>query len=571
MAPVTTEERLEQPGGRLLGDAWSILLNLVIPKRSARLGWIPFVARRGDELIVLLAARDAPQTKYLTQPKGAAIGPVSRLYTRKLLADGSVTALVDQAWVLRLTRWLKLDFTGLASLLAAKPAQRQHRLTRVIPDYRKRLSLLRDDPALIDFLVDESCPSIVPFDEPARLPSGLPATPRQRSVLFVHNNYYHFNHLSEALRKRGWDSATLSLYPSSSPERQFFHGEDINLHHDDQNEQLRRTREFFRLVPERFGSVHFYGHGQASIFPANYESSDAPERLPWDFLELRRHNLVIGYMPSGCIDGPRQSSIKALTGGVCSRCVWENNPRVCSDGRNLAWGEKLDAVCDWVGLECDWATPERVGPRFVRRPVITALQPEFWGPDLSVPDDMRVSRAEHEVLIYHGVGNYAMRRVGDRDIKGTGALMDAIERLKSEGVPVKLLFATDIPSTQVRFLQTQADIVVDQLNYGRYGANARESMMLGKPVIGSLNPVDAAPLSPNPVIVEAPIVQATEETIYERLKELVADAQLREELGRASRRFALKWHAADVCALRYERIIDRIRSNEIPDADEVFA
>ena len=64
----------------------------------------------------------------------------------------------------------------------------------------------------------------------------------------------------------------------------------------------------------------------------------------------------------------------------------------------------------------------------------------------------------------------------------SGAVMAAIEKLKAEGLPVQLYFATEVPSRSVRFIQVQADIVVDQLNYGRIGANARESMMLGRPV-----------------------------------------------------------------------------------------
>ena len=35
---------------------------------------------------------------------------------------------------------------------------------------------------------------------------------------------------------------------------------------------------------------------------------------------------------------------------------------------------------------------------------------------------------------------------------------------------MRLEFVTDVPSKDVRFIQVQADVIVDQLNTGRYGA-----------------------------------------------------------------------------------------------------
>ena len=233
------------------------------------------------------------------------------------------------------------------------------------------------------------------------------------------------------------------------------------------------------------------------------------------------------------------------------------------------WNRKLAAMCDWVGLEGDHATPERVGPKTVYGPVVTTLDPERWHPDLAVPDDMRLDR-QADVVVYHAVGNYATRRTAERDIKGTGAVLDAVERLKADGLPVRLVFAHDIPSTRVRFLQVQADIVVDQLNYGRYGANARESMMLGKPVICRLSSHQAAPLPDLRPIDEAPLIDASEASVYEVLRDLVVDADRRRRVGRASRAFALAWHAEDACAARYETVIERIRAGLPPESRDLY-
>ena len=452
--------------------------------------------------------------------------------------------------------------------------ERQPVLLEKSTSYFERLDGIIAESGLIDFHAngnnDAREPTTVPFDVPGLLPPFIPAEPKHRSVLLLHNNYYHFNCLAAGLKRRGWDAVTVSLESPDSPQRQFFHGEDINLYDSDPTLMTARIRRFFRDIPERFGSVHFYGMGLSSLFPDLWENVEDPSIVPWDLLELRRHRIVIGYMPSGCHDGGLQSSIQTLTGGLCNRCVWQLRPDVCSDASSLAWNRKLERLCDWVGLECDHATPERVSDKTVYGPVVTTLDPQRWHPDLVPPEEMRVQRITDEVLVYHAVGNYEARRQSGRDIKGTGAVMAAVEHLQGEGLPVRLIFAHDIPSTQVRFLQVQADIVIDQLNYGRYGANAREAMMLGRPTICRLTPKQALSLPPLRPIIEAPLVDAGEDNCVDVLRSLVLDQVAREAIGKKARKFAVAWHGQEACAERYERVIDRIRAGLPPDSADLY-
>ncbi|MBF9231977.1 glycosyltransferase [Microvirga alba] len=451
-------------------------------------------------------------------------------------------------------------------------------------EYFSILAWARKYPGVIDFFapyiskrlrtetsISDALSCVIPFDAPQKLPSALPAEPRKNSALFIHNSYYHYKYLSAALRDRGWDALSVALDSPASTVNQFFHGEDLSLYDPDPVAMREKTRTFFRSIPERFGAVHFYGRGICSLFPENWENSINPQAIPWDFLELRRHNVLIGFMPAGCNEGASQSSIRKLTNGICGRCVWENRPDVCSDAINLTWARKLSSICDVVTLEGDLAVDDRVGPMYVRRPIVTALDPELWKPDLAIPEEHLLSREKDELVVYHGVGLSKLRRNGDRDIKGTGAVMAAIERLRKEGAAVRLFFATDLQSRDVRYYQLQADLVVDQLNYGRLGANARETLMLGRPMVTCLRPEQGEPLSPLRPIEEVPALHATEETIYEVLKEILLDPERRAALGKAGRDFALKWHAAPVCALRYERMINRLRAGLAPEADEVFS
>jgi glycosyltransferase involved in cell wall biosynthesis len=156
------------------------------------------------------------------------------------------------------------------------------------------------------------------------------------------------------------------------------------------------------------------------------------------------------------------------------------------------------------------------------------------------------------------MGNYETRSNEGRNIKGTPAIRAAVERLQGDGIPVRLVFATGVKNKEVRFLQVQADVIVDQLNYGRYGATAREAMMLGKPAICYINPNELTPATVLSSIREVPLVSATEATVYQVLKDLLLSPEKRQRIGRAGREYALKWHSADACAERYERIYDAI-------------
>ncbi len=73
-------------------------------------------------------------------------------------------------------------------------------------------------------------------------------------------------------------------------------------------------------------------------------------------------------------------------------------------------------------------------------------------------------------------------------MKGTHVFVPLAERLKRQGLDVELMFFHDVPSTKIRYYQAQADIVLDQLTIGWFGANGRESLMLGKPVVCWLRP-----------------------------------------------------------------------------------
>ena len=86
-----------------------------------------------------------------------------------------------------------------------------------------------------------------------------------------------------------------------------------------------------------------------------------------------------------------------------------------------------------------------------------------------------------------------------------------------------------------------ADIVVDQLNAGWYGIFAIEAMALGKPVVTFLHE-EAVRRTEEAFGVEVPIVNATKESLRERLRALVASVDDRRRIGAASRAYVEQAH-----------------------------
>ena len=391
---------------------------------------------------------------------------------------------------------------------------------------------------------------------------SLKSRDRPRSVVFVNNSYYNFYYLAAALRRRGWDALSVSLDDPNGPNAGFYHGNDGCLYHEDPIEMYRQIGELLLEIENRYRMVHFYGKGHLSLLPSEFDATDAFDRLPFDLIRLKQSGVKIGYSVCGCLDGVAQATVHSWSGGCCDRCVWQNRSDVCGDRANLAWGHKVHMLCDLIATEGFPALDYQKGDKVFREPLTTALDSTVWSPDIEVPERHRFARAPGEHIVYHSVGNFGLRSQHGRNIKGTGAVVAAIERLRAEDFNVRLEFATGLPSTEVRFLQVQADIIVDQLNYGRYGAAAREGMMLGRPTVCHINKDEPAGEAILESIDECPLVSADETRIYSVLRDLLESEEKRRRIGRASREFALKWHSADACAARFERVYDGLLVNE---------
>jgi glycosyltransferase involved in cell wall biosynthesis len=137
-----------------------------------------------------------------------------------------------------------------------------------------------------------------------------------------------------------------------------------------------------------------------------------------------------------------------------------------------------------------------------------------------------------------------------RHKKGTDFVVSAVTELKRAGYPVELVLVQNMPHKKVKQVYQRCDIGVDQLILGWYGNYSIELMSLGKPVICYINPKWKNNSE------DLPVVSAGPKELKEKLKMLIANPQLRQDLGKRGRGYVKRHHdvkvVVDQCLNIYE-------------------
>lgn len=148
-----------------------------------------------------------------------------------------------------------------------------------------------------------------------------------------------------------------------------------------------------------------------------------------------------------------------------------------------------------------------------------------------------------------------------REMKGTRHVITAVEGLRAEGLPVRLVLLEGVPNAEVRKAVLAGDVVVEQLIRG-YALFAIEAMSAGKPVLSNLRWMPPE-LGNHPVIQDCPIVDCDASDLQSKLRELILDPVRLTELGRASRGYALKFHAYEAVGAAWAELLQSVW-NETP-------
>jgi hypothetical protein len=167
------------------------------------------------------------------------------------------------------------------------------------------------------------------------------------------------------------------------------------------------------------------------------------------------------------------------------------------------------------------------------------VQPEEWpatGPT-ELPDVPRIVHAPSH-----------------RGIKGTHHVVEAVERLRADGIALDFRLVEGLPYAEARLAYEEAHVLVDQVLVGWYGGLAVELMALGKPVVCHVDDDVARRFAPPQLVDELPIVRATADGLYDVLKGLLTTGRGEYgDLSQRSRAFVERWHDP-------RRIAERVRA-----------
>ena len=287
----------------------------------------------------------------------------------------------------------------------------------------------------------------------------------------------------------------------------------------------------------------------------------------WDIRLLKLSGKKIGYTNNGCLDGVTKTSFSqwAPINTCKTLCKYYTDSNVCSDHLNSEWGKFRNNLTDYQCLLGGNRADYNISPTIFESPWIYCLDTTFWNPDLLIPSNYLLPLNSDIVKIYHAVGSFESRSSSSNvNIKCTHIYLELIDKFKKEGLPVELIFFHSVPNKIIRYYQAQADIVVDMLTFGFFGANIREAMMLGKPAVCYLRPewIEMMREEIPDYADELPVISATPETVEEILRDLINNKSKREEIGRRSREFAVKWHSSKTAARYFDKFLPLIIDNK---------
>lgn len=137
--------------------------------------------------------------------------------------------------------------------------------------------------------------------------------------------------------------------------------------------------------------------------------------------------------------------------------------------------------------------------------------------------------------------------------KGSDIIIGVIDELKKTH-EFDFVLLHDMSRAEVLKIMQEADIFLDQIIVGSYGAATMEAMSLGKPTMCYImKEVFEGGLSP-----ECPIVNTNPDNLKEQLIKLIENPQIRHDIGKQSRAFAEKYFDVELVAAHLMNIYKEV-------------
>jgi hypothetical protein len=170
---------------------------------------------------------------------------------------------------------------------------------------------------------------------------------------------------------------------------------------------------------------------------------------------------------------------------------------------------------------------------------------------------------DSEIVITHSPNH--------RQLKGTDCIIHTVQLLKNEGYNIKFILMENMQNSEVlRTLSAEADIHVETLLMG-YGLSGIEGMASGLPVLTNLSYEQVTqPFRRFSFLNECPAVSTNHENLYDNLKCLIDNPDLRKTLGEAGVDYVEKYHSEKTSQFIFTKVYDKIWHNKDVDLMSLF-
>jgi glycosyltransferase involved in cell wall biosynthesis len=145
-------------------------------------------------------------------------------------------------------------------------------------------------------------------------------------------------------------------------------------------------------------------------------------------------------------------------------------------------------------------------------------------------------------------------------IKGTDALVTAVEQLKSEGLDLELILLQGVPNSEIRIAMEDADLVADQFVMGWYAMFAIEAMAMAKPVLCYLREdlfelyIKAGLVSED----EMPLINTELFDIASKIRWAYDNREELRAIGKEGREFVEKYHSTEYVGRVFAQILNEL-------------
>jgi len=243
-----------------------------------------------------------------------------------------------------------------------------------------------------------------------------------------------------------------------------------------------------------------------------YYSSSSKKFVTYNGCDARQKHPTMQRMQVSACHNPK------CYGGQCNSGFIDKNRRKAID--------KMDRYVDHM-----WAlTPDLLYflPKEKSSFLPFALNPENYHFQPLIP--------QYPLKILHAPTN--------REAKGTDFILKALTHLKDKHPnKIEIVLVEKIPHEAAIEIYKTADLVIDQVLIGWYGALAAEVMLLGKPVVAFISDAVEAYL-PDGMLsdLNKGVINANIFNLEIVIEKYIKDKDLLIEQGRLAREYSLKWH-----------------------------